>query len=167
MELTSLGGTSGSHSFWSQSHCSAPLPHRTPPSSSPPYRCPGFLLSALSHYPTVSQRGEDQQWSVSLASHLDSRVGTDCVVYISAILYACMYNICTSDSVWMFWSVDTRDGCLGCASFLFLRNFFLCLQSQCYLPHTVANVMNRRMMLPQYCRPSVFDLWPLSLVCIG
>lgn len=68
MELTSLGGTSGSHSFWSQSHCSAPLPHRTPPSSSPPYRCPGFLLSALSHYPTVSQRGEDQQWRASTGS---------------------------------------------------------------------------------------------------
>lgn len=85
------------------------------------------------HYATILQSVKEVRTSseepplalsVSLASHLDSRVGTDCVVYISAILYACMYNICTSDSVWLFWSVDTRDGCLGCACFLFLLNFF-------------------------------------------
>lgn len=96
MELTSLDGTSGSHSFWSQSHCSAPLPHRTPPSPSPPYRRPDFLLSALSHYPTVSQRGEDQQWRASAGSLCLSgftsrleRCGTDCVVYIRHSL--CLY----------------------------------------------------------------------------
>lgn len=86
------------------------------------------------HYPTILQSVKEVRTSseepplalsVSRASHLDSRGAEQTVLYISAILYACMYNICTSDSVWMFWCVDTRDGCLSCACFLFLRKIII------------------------------------------
>lgn len=118
------------------------------------------------HYPTILQSVKEVRTSseepplalsVSRASHLDSRGAEQTVLYISAILYACMYNICTSDSVWMFWCVDTRDGCLSCACFLFLRKiFFFLVPNHSAICHTQWS--HRRMMLPQCCRPSVCDL---------
>lgn len=63
---------------------------------------------------------------VSLGLHVRlERWGGQPVLYISAILCACMYNICTSDSVWMFWCVDIGCGCLDCPRFLFLLKDFL------------------------------------------
>lgn len=120
------------------------------------------------HYPTILQSVKEVRTSseepplalsVSLTSHVNLRSGEQTVlcIYPPFFMLVCItYALLTVFGCSGLWILVM--GVLAVPVFFSCIFFFLCLQSRTYMPHIVANVMKQMMMLPQYCRPSVFDL---------